>query len=65
MGSGAGVAVGEGVSVGESGVGVEDVQEASSRLMLKNEARNLFIVSFLVENPMLFVGPDLESGHLY
>jgi hypothetical protein len=42
-----GVDVGEtGVEVGGLGVGAESVQEARSRLRLKNEAKSLFIKSF-------------------
>jgi hypothetical protein len=54
MGSGFGVDVGamdvdageSGREVGETGVGVREVQEVRSRLRLKNEAKSLFIKSF-------------------
>ena len=54
MGSGLGVDVAPtavyvgvtGMEVGETGVGVRELQERRSRLRLKNEAKSLFIKSF-------------------
>ena len=47
------------------GSGVGDVQEAMSRLRLRNEAMSFFTKNNPLENPGLVAGSGLESDHPY
>jgi hypothetical protein len=55
----------EGVSVGVSGLGWETVHAAANRLRPRNDAKNLFMISFQLKNPMFFAEPVQESGRQY